>query len=997
MDVIRFSHPQYLLLLPLVWVYTWWVLRGSLAELGRTRGRLAAALRGVLLALVVLALAGVQLVRPTTQLCTVFVVDVSASVSQERKAVLEYIQAAVKAKRPGDTAALVTFGGEAMLDRDTDDAGALKDLNSIHAIPSSSRTDIAAGIQLAMASFPEDAGKQIILFTDGNENLGNVLDQAALAKTNDVRVSVVPLARDTSRGEALLLRVEAPPEVRLGAPFQVNVLAESLTETDGVITLYRDNQPVETRAVHLKPGKTVIAFEQTATQSGLGHYRAVLDVPGGRDTVPDNNTAAAYTRVSGKPSVLIVEGSPSDGAELAATLHSHDIAVTRGGPAYIPGSLAECARYDSIVFVNVPAWRMTAAQMAIIHSAARDTGMGFAMVGGEESFGAGGYYGTPIEQALPVSMDIKKRKQLPSVALVIVIDISGSMGAPENGVPKIKLAADAAKNAVSLLQPIDTVCVIGYDTPDDFHYVVPRQTPVKDKGAIYAQIDRLAPGGGGIFGLAALKEARKALQGSNAQVKHIIFFADAADVDKESPSDSAAIAALAQQMRAREKTTISTIGLGRKSDTDWPLLHNMALSGGGQSYLVERMSQLPQIFLRDVMYISRSLLVEKPFQVTEEERHPITRGIPWASSPPLLGYVCTSMKETPLARQLLVSHEGDPVLAAWTHGLGRTLAFTSDATAHWGAYWLGWEGYAPFWSQSLRWTLRQGTAGNMQAQITEEGGRAKISVEAVTSDGEFRNMLDLRAHISHIDHEGASGPATTRETVTLEQTAPGHYEGTFDVRATGAYVVTVEERRPDGSALMPPATLVIPYSPEYQALQPNAPLLTKIVEQTGGVENPAPEEVFGKLRFGSRRLRDLWPLLAVLAAVLFLVDVAVRRVLLPWDEVVVMVRNAVVSRLPKWRRRTEPGERQHAPGMDTLLRRKEEIRKPREAPDTAGTLSSLRERVAPRPPQPAVLDVPDPVPPPEPPAEPVATAAERPSTSTGTVGSLLQKKRERQQ
>ncbi|MHB9107609.1 MAG: VWA domain-containing protein [Armatimonadota bacterium] len=985
MSFIRFSHPQYLLLLPLVWAYTWWVLRGSLAELGRTRGRLAAALRGVLLTLVVLALAGIQLVRPTTNLCTVFVVDVSDSISSaQRAAALQYIRTAVKTKRPGDSAALVTFGGEALLDRDTDDAGALKNLRGIYSIPGTSRTDIAAGIQLAMASFPPEAGKQVILFTDGNENLGNALEQSELASSNDVRISVVPLARDTSGGEALLLRVEAPTQVRQGAPFQVNVLAESLAETDGVITLYRNNQPVEKRAVHLKPGKTVIAFEQTAPQSGLGHYRAILDVPAGRDTVPDNNVAYAYTRASGKPAVLVVEGTAGDGHELAQTLRSRDIEVALGGPERIPASLAECARYDSLIFANVPAWRMTAAQMTIIHSAVRDTGMGFAMVGGEESFGAGGYYSTPVEQALPVSMDIRKRKQLPSVSLVIVIDISGSMGEAENGVPKIKLAADAAKNAVSLLQPIDTVCVIGYDSPGAFHYVVPKQTPVKDKQAIYSQIDRLAPGGGGIYGLAALQEARSALQGANSQVKHVIFFADAADVDKEKPTDPASIVSLARQMRDREKTTISAIGLGRTVDQDWPLLHNMAMSGGGQSYLVERMSQLPQIFLRDVMYMSRSLLIEKPFQVTAEATHPATRGIPWEGSPPLLGYVCTSMKETPLARQLLTSHEDDPILAAWTHGLGRSLAFTSDATAHWGAYWLGWEGYAPFWSQSLRWTLRQGAAGNVQTQITEEDGRAKIAVDAVTQDGEFRNMLDLRAHVSHVDPAGAGGPAATRETVQLEQTAPGHYEGSFDARATGTFVVTVEERGRDGAASKQMATLVIPYSPEYQALQPNHALLAKITEGTNGATNPAPAEVFGTLRFGSRSLRDLWPLLAVLAAVLFLVDVAVRRVLLPWDEVVAMIRDGVAARLPKWRRRAgEPSARTHTPGLDTLLRRKEAVRQPREVPEVVRTIPTLREQEITPPPETAV--VPEPAPPSDAPAPPAA----------GTVSSLLQKKRER--
>ena len=162
----------------------------------------------------------------------------------------------------------------------------------------------------------------------------------SLALTNGVHISVVPLTRDISRGEALLLQTDLPPEVKQGAPFEVSVVAESLQETDGTIALYRNNQPVETRKVHLNAGKTVVTFEQSAPAGGLYQYRAALTVPPGHDTIPDNNVSYAYTHVAGKPRVLIIEDNPGDGQFLARALQANDLIVEVGGPERIPATLA---------------------------------------------------------------------------------------------------------------------------------------------------------------------------------------------------------------------------------------------------------------------------------------------------------------------------------------------------------------------------------------------------------------------------------------------------------------------------------------------------------------------------------------------------------------------------------------------------------------------------------------------------------------------------------
>ncbi|MHB9025365.1 MAG: VWA domain-containing protein [Armatimonadota bacterium] len=971
--MIRFSHPQYLLLLPLVWAYTWWVLRGSLAEFERGRRLLAGGIRLFLLTLAILALSGIQLIRPTTTLCTAFVVDVSDSISPaERDVVLDYIHRSAKAMRSGDSAALVAFGAEALLDHAPEDRDAIR---KIYSIPSTSRTDIAAGIQLAMASFPQSSGKQIVLFTDGNENLGNAAEQAGLAETSDVRISVVPLERDISRGEALLLRADAPPEVRQGAPFQITVLAESLQETDGEMTLYRNNQPVERREVHLTAGKTALAFQQTAGPRGLYQYKVVLDVPAEGDTVPDNNIAAVSSQVSGKPTILLVEGVPGDGTYLARALRAHDVAVELAGVDRIPGSVEACALYDSVVFINVPAWVMSPYQMAVIRSAVHDTGMGFAMIGGEQSFGAGGYYRTPIEEALPVSMEMKKEKRYPSLTLVIVIDISGSMTAQENGVPKIRLAAEAAVAAIELLQPIDNVCVIGFDTGPV--YVV-RMTRADRKPALISQVRRLQAGGGGILANAALQEAYRVARGANTQIKHVILCPDAADTEAHEGCIN-----IINQMR-RDRITLSVIGFGRPTDPDVRFHQEMARAGGGTAYLAERVSNLPSFFTRDVLTAAKPLLIEKPFNVQPNDTtHPAMRNIAWGSAPPLLGYVGTSLKSAATSQLLLASPQDDPVLAAWPYGLGHTLAFTSDATAHWGAHWLSWEGYSSFWAQALRWTLRRSGRADFQTTLHEENGRVTIDVEAVTPEGEFRNLLNLRAHISHVEPGGIAGARSVGEELELTQTAPGHYQGQFDARRTGSYLVTVEEREGKESKGLQMAALAIPYSPEYQTLKPDLPLLERITEHARGELNPPAADVYGRLRFGSRTLQDLWPLLLTILAVLFLLDVAVRRILLPWTEVFTLAWQAVASRLPRRRLATAPAAPAHTETLGGLLTVRD---KTRETQD--GTPQ--------KPITPEILPSTSQTPPPETP-RPAEPAAPADTTPTATVGALLRKKKERNQ
>ena len=974
MNIIHFSHPQYLWLLPLVWGFSWWVMRDSLADLGRSRGGWALGMRLAVLTLLVLALAGLTLVRPTKTLCTVFAVDVSDSIAPvQRATVISFIKQAVKTMRPGDSAALVAFGADALLDHVPEDRPVF---SKIVSTPGGARTDIAAGIQLAMASFPQESGKQIVLFSDGNENLGNALDQAALAQTNEVRVSVVPLARDTSRGEALLLHAETPPEVKMGAPFQVNILAESLQETDGTISLYRNDTPVEARKVHLHAGKTAIAFEQSVADSGLYHYKALLDVPPDKDTIPDNNIAYAYTHVAGKPHVLMVEGQPGEGQHLINALQAQNLTVEVGGPERLPASLAECAQYDGILLANVPAWMMSPTQMVVLRGAVRDTGMGFAMLGGPDSFGAGAYFRTPIEEALPVSMDVKNTKRYPSVAVALVIE--------DLEIPTIvNTSIEAAKATVDLLEPMDYVGVLdcngGWNgrgpATTSGTWRLPMQ-PVTDRNAIKNKMNQLTGMGDPPTYTPFLLEADRVLEATHASVKHIILVGDGdACYEQQQNEMSAAI------HRIRGKgITVSAIATGIDGPPAYEFMRQIAHLGGGRAYQADRPEDLPRLLVRDQQSVSKPPIYEQPFRVQPVETdHPADRNIPWESAPPLRGYVVATMKETPSARELLASPKNDPILAVWPYGLGRSLAFTSDAGARWGVPWLGWEKYSPFWAQALRWTLRQQGPADFQTSLTEEHGHAAIAIEAATREGEFRNQLDLRAHISYVGTGGGpEGPDTTHEELALHQTAPGHYDGGFETRGTGTYVVTVEERADNTAKAMQTSTLVIPYSPEFQTVRPNLQLLSQVAERTQGVDNPAPEDIYGRLRFGSRHLREIWPWLLWMMAVLFLLDVTVRRVLLPWGELFRACWQVISTRLPAWRTVATAPSSGHAPTLGSLLTMKDSGRRPSDSQPPVGTLIMPEEEQAV-------------------PTEAVPITPSSPSTPAPThmVSSLLEQKRAR--
>src|SRR5215510_14225582 len=348
--------------------------------------------------------------------------------------------------RGNDRVSLVVFGEDAVVDQSLANRTAL---DRPKAEVGGRGTNLFQAIQLALATLPPRHANRIVLLTDGRQTSGNALAGAQAARESGADIFYVP-APLTFDQEVVAESLVLPQEVKYGEPFQARVVAWSLKDTQGRLSLFRNGEFLGSQVVRLQAGKNVFSYRQSLDASGIHVYQASLEVDG--DTIEDNNRAVGSVVVRGRPQVLLADKDKGHAASLAGALRSQNIEVTVVAADQVPKDMAGLQKYDGVVLSNVSSLKLTRPQMAQIRDYVRDHGGGLMMVGGEESFGLGGYYRTPIEEALPVTMEVKQKVEIPSLAVVLSIDRSGSMAmSTDEKVTKLDLAKEAAHLVVDLL------------------------------------------------------------------------------------------------------------------------------------------------------------------------------------------------------------------------------------------------------------------------------------------------------------------------------------------------------------------------------------------------------------------------------------------------------------------------------------------------------------------------------------------------------------------
>lgn len=853
----------------------------SLADLPRAQRWLGVLSRTLLVALLSLAVARLAKTSDATRVSTIFLIDVSDSVPDAAlEEAREQVRAAWEARDGGDEdndVQLITFAREARavpIGRDADDVPEIERHGSEEDPEAGRGTNVQGALQLAYGLFPAGHLRRVVVLSDGGQTDGDLLAEASRAKRFGIKIHVRP-SRHGSPPEIAVRELELPDRIKVGEPFPVRARLFASVPSHARLRLYQGetlNGLDSLRRVELEPGETEVEFESVVRVAGPVTYRLTLEPERAEGDDPDrsidrfaaNNEYETSVVVPGKPTVLYVEGAQGSASYLARALTAADYDVDVRSPRAIPTSLREMERYDFFILSDVSADQVSMSQMDAIERYVRDLGGGFMMAGGERAFGLGGWQGTRMERLLPVRMDAERRRDQPSLALVLVIDRSGSM----NG-QKLELAKEAAKATAGLLTGNDYISVIGFDSRPER---IVRMQSASNRLRIQRDISRLsARGGTAIF--PALDMAYQDLAVTRARIKHVILLTDGQAPER-------GITELVQVMRA-ESMTVSTVGLG--ADVNRALLQSIANLGGGRSYLTNDPHNVPRIFMRETTTVARSAAVEEYFQPRVRSRADFLRATNIEGAPYLHGYVATRAKPSP-AQVILESDVNEPILARWRVGLGWSMAWTPDVKNRWAVEWVRWSGYSQFWAQLVREHMRQKRRQRLDMQARMQGDEVHVVVDAIGGDDQFLNDMESTLRV-----EGPMGARQAREDeddpqlrrtreIPLRQTAPGRYEARYPMDAFGSFVLTANHRR-DGRLVAESATqLANPYPTEYRTLEPNETLLRAAADVTGGRMDPSPEQLFDSEGETIESHEELWPWLLYFVLGLFVFDLLLRRV-----------------------------------------------------------------------------------------------------------------------
>ncbi len=839
----------------------------------RRRDAASLLLRLLIATLLVLALAGAQVHRAADKLAVVFLIDVSDSVPPvQQSAAVEYVRQAAAAMGAKDQAAVIVFGADALVEVPITER---LELVQIGSDPVRLNTDLAEAMRLALALFPADTAKRMVILSDGRPTVGDAAEVARLAAATNVRVDTVLLAPDDLGWQAvgpevLVAGVDVPATVNQGERFSLTAsLAANRVDAAAEVRVLSRGQIIYQREVVLQPGVTNEVFDVLAPEAGFIDFEVVIE-PRGADTFYQNNRLAAFTQVSGPPRALLVASDEREIAALRAVLAESGLQVDVRGPRDLPVGLAPLSSYDSVVLANVSATELSLERMETLQTYVRDLGGGLVVIGGPNSYGVGGYFETPLEETLPVGMRLRDQERVPQLTLLFVIDRSGSMElASPSGVSNLELAKEAVVRSFDLLNDNDRTGVLSFDVSAYYVLDIQEVGDAVNRQRMRDLVGSLRPGGGTNIYQGVLA-ADQLLRGDPSELKHVILLTDGG-------ADPTGIVEAVERMYQEYGITLSVVGVGRDY-ARW--LEEVPTAGGGLFHLAQDISTIPAIFTAETLLATRSYIFEEPFVPTITARHPIVGTL--AAMPPLQGYVASTEKST--ATVILRGPQDDPILASWQYGLGRALAFTSDASSRWAADWVTWGGYADFWNQAVRWTITEGGTGTMEARVVERGERAVLMVDTRDSRGGFLNGLVMQASVVGSDR------ATT--TLSLQQTAPGRYEAEFSPAREGAYFINVAgSLAQDGGATSSQAVMqttgwVLGYSAEY-ALgggaheQVPADYLHGLARMTGGgslKDNPAGAFVHNLDQ--ERAAQPVWSYLVLVALLLLPLDVAVRRLII---------------------------------------------------------------------------------------------------------------------
>ncbi len=857
---MEFARPwAFVLLLFTPWL--WWMQAAGHSGLPERRGMWASFIRMMICGLLILVLAEPRAVRTSDIVAVVYNVDVSDSVNEARTQAFDLVAGTAAQKPTTDQAGLVVFGRTAAVEYPPRETFPFE--KYINSQVSQDATNLEQSLALSAAMLPEEHLGRIVLVSDGTETVGQLKDIVDDLQSRDVQVDVVPIEYDY-KYEVLLERLDLPRFVKLGETYEASIVLTSLAKGKGTLVLQEGENILARQEVEFEPGKSRYSIPIKVDQPGYYEYSAKIELAPDADSRSENNEVKNYLYLEGPGRILLVmdpQSNPAEWQAMEKALKQGERQVDVLSALEFPLDPLSLMPYDAVIFADVAADSLLANQMQAMHDAIRNLGIGFMMVGGPNSFGPGGWQGSVIADALPVSMEISNKKILPKGALAIILH---TCEFPQGN----SWAKRITKKAIQVLNSEDLVGALAQTmNGDEWIFEL---TPANKYGELVPLINNASIGDMGTFGT-TMEMGLEALIKSDASSRHMIIISDG---DAQPP-----VPALVAKF-VEHQVSVSTVAVFPHNG-DVSILEDIAAATKGRFYYPSDPNQLPSIFIKEAKTLRRSQLQERKFVPMLMNVDPMMRDI--SDSPPLHGYVLTTPKDDPRATIILAAPptesevaagetESDPILAVWRYGLGVTAAFTSDLTNRWGKDWIGWDQYQQLVNQMVTRISRARREQYLRVYTYVNGNEGVVVVEDFHPE---ETLLDVNVSVT--------GPNSFEQSQQVRQIAPRRYQTSMPLKGEGRYQVMIGAT--DGTRKETAyAGFIVSYSPEYLRFRANPIVLRDIAERTGGSEldtDRSVEDLAGQI-YGNRKpkrsSRPIFDWFLMGLACLLPMDVAIRRV-----------------------------------------------------------------------------------------------------------------------
>ena len=815
-------------------------------------------LRAAILTLILLALAGLALKLPSDAGTTVVVADRSLSMphdAQERQE--EAIQLVQNAKNSDSKLAVVAFGKKAAVELPPG-ARQFSQFNS-RVQPDASNLNDA--LHAALSLIPKHEPGRILLLSDGRWTGVDPAEAAALAAARGAPIDHRAVRRP-GENDAAVERIEAPQSVRPGESFMIAAWIRNPLPGAFDYELTRNGETIAAGTRSLQSGLSRILFRDAARQPGVHRYMLRIRSDN-EDPVPENNRAKRIVGVEGEKPILHIANTADSG--LGRLLRSGRLNVQTRTPDPTMWTLDRLAGYSALLIENVPAQKIGTKGMETIAQWVQETGAGLMMTGGKAAYGPGGYFKSPLEPIMPVSMELRKEHRKLSVAIAVAMDRSGSMGAPASiGRTKMDLANQAAAEVYDMLSPTDQFGAIAVDSRA---HIIAEMEAVDPGGPARDAVMRIQPGGGGIYVYNALAAAVRMLEQAEAETRHVLLLADAAD--SEQPDKYIELIRLSRQAGV----TFSVIGLGSETDKDAEFLRDIAQRGEGRIFFTNDAGDLPRLFAQDAIEVARSSFVEEPTAVQANAGTVSLLGKTIGIDRQVGGYnLCYIRPDANEAVQSLDEYKA-PILAAWQIGLGRALCYTPEANGRFTGPIAEWSGIGDFLAGMARWTAGESENLPNGAVLTQRLQNGVLNVQLHLDPGrESAELFDPPA-LNVLREYPQTAPSA--EKAPMRWSSPDLIEANIPLDGSETLVAALKLEDANPVALPPVA---LPYSPEFRPQRAGAgqDALRQTAQISNGKARVNLADIWGDLT-PKPRFIPLAPWLLCAAVVLILIETLERR------------------------------------------------------------------------------------------------------------------------